>query len=639
MALMGETAAPHYATDETARKASAGRLATAGICAASLALFAALAWSAVRTKCATFDEPNQVVAAFVQFHHHSFMLDPEDPPLWKFWAPLLTSRDSLHLDRGTPLWNAMPADIIRQALWAQTVLYQPVNDADTLLARCRAMMLAIGVGLGAMIAWWSWRLGGAVAAIVAVLLFALDPNFLAHAPLVKNDVVLSLVAAGLCYALWRAGQALTWTNAAAIVVLSAVALTVKFSGLLLPPIAVMLLLLRAMLPWDWPVLGRHLTTRTHRLLATICLAVAAAVFSYAWIWACYGFHFAPDAADPHARTDIPLVVRWTIRKEFYLQHAATAAPGWFPEESDVASVPPSLKVRLVLAAEKHHLFPHSFLAGLLLTYQGSLMRPTFLLGQVSETGWWYYFPLAMLLKTPLATLLAALLSLAALSTARQRANVAHQRWWNTQRLWTASCLALPPLLYLAAAMGSNINLGLRHVLPVYPMLYIAIGLAAAYAWSLPHWRRRTAAVITCLALGLAAETAFAFPDYIPFFNAVAGGAHGGVHLLTDSNLDWGQDLKLLGQWQQAHPDRKLYLCYFGRADPRYYGIRYTNLPGSLAPGAIEQTAQKPCVLAISATRLVGSESADEPSPYAPLLSRTPMAILGGSIYLYDMAAP
>src|SRR5205823_1042556 len=141
-----------------------------------------------------------------------------------------------------------------------------------------------------------------------------------------------------------------------------------------------------------------------------------------------------------------------------------------------------------------------------------------------------------------------------------------------------------------------------------------------------------------LAAALAVETATAFPNYIPFFNVACGGARGGIKLLGDSNLDWGQDLPLLADWQRRHPDRELFLCYFGSAEPEYYGIKYTPLPGSDAPRDLTDAKfpNRPGVIAISATHLQGIYL-DEPlrNAYSLLSKQTPLDVLGGTIYLFD----
>jgi hypothetical protein len=198
------------------------------------------------------------------------------------------------------------------------------------------------------------------------------------------------------------------------------------------------------------------------------------------------------------------------------------------------------------------------------------------------------------------------------------------------------CLAVPVLIYGGIAIGGHLNLGVRHLFPIYPFIFLSVGVAFARFW---EWKPKPARIATAvLAVGLAAETLAAMPNYIPFFNVAVGGSRGGLSLLTDSNLDWGQDLKLLAQWQQKHPGAHLYMCYFGRGDPRYYGIKAINLPGNEDDrNALEKmpALNEDDIVAISATCLQGTYfTPDLRSAYRVLREQEPFAVLGGSIYLY-----
>jgi hypothetical protein len=274
--------------------------------------------------------------------------------------------------------------------------------------------------------------------------------------------------------------------------------------------------------------------------------------------------------------------------------------------------------------------PRGWIYGLWYTYETSLSRGGFLRGQYSDTGWWYFFPLAMLYKTPTATLLALLGALGVWAAWLVRPPRPDP--------WNSTCLLVPPLLYGLSAVNTPLNVGLRHVLPIYPFLFlvIAVGAARAVEW----YPKAGSALAAVLALGLAAESLPAWPHYISFFNIIAGGSRGGLELLADSNLDWGQDLPLLAEWQGRHPDPPLYLSYFGMADPSFYGIRRVDMPdGYPFPLGHEMAwpEKTPCVVAISATNLKGVYASTEiRQTYARVFgAKKPIAVLGGSIYLYE----
>jgi hypothetical protein len=178
-----------------------------------------------------------------------------------------------------------------------------------------------------------------------------------------------------------------------------------------------------------------------------------------------------------------------------------------------------------------------------------------------------------------------------------------------------------------------VDIGIRHVFPIYPFLFIFLGVVAADAYS--RRPKITACLIALLGVGLAAETWHASPDFISFFNVAAGGQRGGESLLGDSNIDWGQDLKALVEWRKQNPGGQLALCYFGTADPRYYGLHYVNLSVSNAPDDEPFRPKEPQVFAISVTFLQGLYiSTEDHQNYLPFRQSKVIANLGGSIYVY-----
>ena len=189
-------------------------------------------------------------------------------------------------------------------------------------------------------------------------------------------------------------------------------------------------------------------------------------------------------------------------------------------------------------------------------------------------------------------------------------------------------------------MRSNLNLGVRHILPLYPIIFLAVGCAAAWLWRRHGTSANVRTVLYGLAAALVIETGAAYPDYLAFFNRASGGERGGIRLLGDSNLDWGQDLPALAAWQKNHPDRKLYLLYFGVANPEHYGIKATPLPGSLPRSATDPPPHfphEPAVMAISASHLQTMTLPPEVKDFYTALRENGkvLDVLGGSIYLYE----
>jgi hypothetical protein len=188
-------------------------------------------------------------------------------------------------------------------------------------------------------------------------------------------------------------------------------------------------------------------------------------------------------------------------------------------------------------------------------------------------------------------------------------------------------------------MTSNLNIGVRHVLPVYPFMYVAA--ATLLAEGVRRWRTPMIKTLAGIGVLLALETCLSWPNYIPFFNFAVGGPRGGIDLLGDSNLDWGQDLPLVKRWQDQHPDTPLAFgpmytepgagSYFGTVPPEFYGIRADPLP----PGMPSTDLAATHVLAVSATMLQDIYL----DSYSGYRHYKPIAILGGTIYLYDLRPP
>jgi 4-amino-4-deoxy-L-arabinose transferase-like glycosyltransferase len=608
-----------------ARSPRTGGGLAALICGALLLFcFAEIGWHAWRGKSATFDESPGLVAAWVAAHDGDFRTDPEDPPLFKYYVAAATRSEDMPRDHQSSEWAALLWDLSKAGEFARKTLYQtPGTDADALLAAARARMILVGIALGSLIAWWSWRLAGPLAAVVALAAFCLDPNFLAHAPLVKGDVPTALLFLSLMTAVWLLGERATLPRALATALLLGAAMMTKYSGILGIPVLAVALLCRAIGPAPWRVLGWTARTRLARLGAGAAIGAGSLLIVYFMIWACYSFRFGPSQ-DPAQRFDMRDVVNLCCANQYGLVYVGQAHPlaQWLDWK---AHWRPPFEVRAALWCNRHELFPQAWIEGFLFLYATSFIRMTWLCGHAAMVGWWYYFPLAMAFKTPLSTLLGLCIALAFWSWRRWGVFVRH--WW------ALCCVVVVPVVYMTAAMTMRLNLGLRHVLPVYPYLFILLGVTAAYAW-----RRRpgiTAVAAVILLAGLATETCCAYPDFIPFFNIACGGTRNGWRLLGDSNVDWGQELPALAQWINDHPGYQLQLIYFGTADPRYYGIHYVPIEGGYAPPD-QRPGQSnlPPVLAMSVTAWQ--------NPFLPekgllqsLQKRKPLAVLGGSMYLFD----
>jgi 4-amino-4-deoxy-L-arabinose transferase-like glycosyltransferase len=235
----------------------------------------------------------------------------------------------------------------------------------------------------------------------------------------------------------------------------------------------------------------------------------------------------------------------------------------------------------------------------------------YLFGEISRNGWWYYFPAAFALKSPVGFL--ALIAIAA--------GVA--LWKRPKPSFDALLLLVPASIYLALSLHSNLDLGLRHLLPVYPMLCILVAIAVIR--HAPKWLTGA-----CLVL-LIIESCSIFPNYLAFFNALCGGPSQGPRYLLDSNIDWGQDTKKLKAWLEPRNIHNVCGIYFGLAMPAHYGIEGTLLPGN---DETQARAELDCVAMASVTPLYGLYVPND--KYRWLREHVPVAKIGYSIYVYDL---
>jgi hypothetical protein len=252
-------------------------------------------------------------------------------------------------------------------------------------------------------------------------------------------------------------------------------------------------------------------------------------------------------------------------------------------------------------------------------------QPAFFLGEYSYQGWWSYYFVAFLIKTPLGSLL-----LIAFSLLLYRNGIP----LNGRQ---AIFLVLPVVIILVATTQAKVNIGLRHILPVYPFLLV---LASRLA-TIQFQRRWLALALsgTVLTFTIISSLRIA-PHQLAYFNEIIGGPGEGYRYLADSSLDWGQDLKGVKAFMDKEKIPIIYLSYFGSAPPSYYGIRYQYVPGTWPlewppPNDIVPPAAPRKILAISVNNLQDVFTSHEPL-FGWLRLRQPIAKIGYSIFVYDL---
>jgi hypothetical protein len=437
------------------------------------------------------------------------------------------------------------------------------------------------------------------------MLLALEPLVMGHAGLMKNDVAAMGTYGLLLLGIWGWWHRPGWLSGVVQAVAAGVAVTTKFSG-----IGMTLLVFASLAWWAW----RHRGSK-NLIMAVACGAAVAGV-SWLAVWGAYGFRFAPTA-DGKAHFNIQGLLEFEAVMELRAQ-AGGREMGEREYAAALADWRPGLGTRVLLWMHQKALLPEAYIAGVMYTRASAYWRPGYLLGEVRDTGWWYYFPVAVAVKTPVGTLLLV-------------GAGAYAMWrWRRELPTAVVVCGVGVLWYGLFAVTGNLNIGLRHLLPIYLPVAVIVGWAVSRLVVYARWRT---ALLLMLAATIA-EVAVA-PNRIAFFNVV-GRAIGPVRLLGDSNLDWGQDIGRLAQWQRARGGEKIYLCYFGGADPRAYGLVYENVTGSWAPGVAAERIDENGLVAVSGTHLQGIYLMPELAAKLKLLhdQAEPVAVIGGTIWVY-----
>jgi hypothetical protein len=564
------------------------------VLAAGLALYLALVLTSMRGKTSTFDECAHLPAAYTHLALRDFRLSPDHPPLVKLWAAAPLVIGGVRMKPDDDAWRQR-----RQWEFGKRFLYR-WNDADTLFRRSRTAIALLACGLAAGVFAWTRRHWGLPAAALALFACVLSPDVLAHGQIVSTDLGAALFVFLSVAAFERATERASWGRLLAAGAAFGAALATKFSALVLLP--VLGLLAVASVFWREPIAmaltgvrtaTRDAADRRGRAADVALLLVGMVLVAWLVVWASYLF-----------------------QPSFTSDPAENAAFDWErvrPESALVAEP--------VLFARRLHLLPDPYLFGFFRFFKHSEARPSFLAGERSPHGFAWFFPATFALKTPIG--LMVLLALTALTFRRHAPS---------RRV--ALFLWLPVVVYLALTLTRGMNIGHRHLLPIYPFLFVAAGRAATLVRGAS---RPLGAVVLAAAAWYGVSVARVHPHYLAYFNEAAGGPANGYHLLVDSNLDWGQDLAGLRDWLAAHGIARAKLSYFGTADPEYHRVPVDLLPGYMLPRprTTVYAVAPGDVVAVSATNLQGVYVDAETRPLMALLrARTPIGQVGYSILVY-----
>jgi hypothetical protein len=534
----------------------------------------------------TVDEPTHISSGLEWLETGTQRLHPENPPLGRIGAGV----GSWLAGRALPPTGTAPQR-------GTELLYA----ADRYLSNLRSARLATlpFFLLMALVVWrWSDQVAGPRAAFVATVAVCSLPPVLAHAGLATTDVPFAALFVLSVWALVGWIEAPGAARSIGLGVALGAALATKFSTLLFfPPVALV-----ALLSWGLASRGGPRPDWARMVVGALVVLPAAILV----LWAAY---------------------RFDVGRLDGLAGAARVIESAFPDPESAGRTLAEQIARLPLPA------PGAIHGLLFLKAHTVLGHSAYALGQESEHGFWYFYPLALAVKTPFSFLL--LLALGLVGGLRQEG----------RRAWRSLAPALAAMAILAVSMLSTLNIGLRHVLALYPLLAVTAGLGTDALLTTATARRRTA-IVALAGVALVWQLALVFttfPDYLAYFNPLAGRDPGRV--LVDSDLDWGQDALRLEEVVGRLDVPLLNIAYFGSV--RLCELELPELdwlpPGEPVKGwvAISEmyyrdhwrvTYSEPC------DRTRGAGRAAPGASYDWLRHHRPVAFAGRSIRLYRIGS-
>lgn len=550
---------------------------------AALALF--LVWDHQRDDAPTMDEVYHLFSGAEYVENGTYWLNPEHPPLAKDMAGLALQPLRLVPPAGGRSRDASPHKGFLSFIYRNRV------DADRIVAAGRRPFPWLHVVLVFVVYSVARRLWNGPAALLAAGLIALDPNFIAHAGVVHDDVgatLTMLVAIALALRAARGKTLVPWLMAGLAL---GVALAIKFTAVILLP----LFLLAPFLRWERGTASQKWSELRDGFVG----AGAACALSLLVVTSIYAVNMR-NMPDENAAA---------IEKEYLAERGAS--PEVIRNYARLSRISPS--------------FGH-FMAGLKgvsLYSQNGRQAANYLCGRVSAGGFKSYFFIAFLIKSTPAFLLMTLSLL-----------VFGGRELLSRR---ALGLLIPAALLFLVSVFSRFNIGVRHILPIYPLLAITgAGILST------RLRPRPFALAALLLIGSAgASLASIHPYEFGYFNAIAGGPAGGEAWLTDSNIDWGQDMKRLGNVLRAEgTESETTLVGFSALASNYYSPRARTLqPGvPIAPGRYAVSALMQAIGPEFMTVLEGPESGAQIRKLLELLKSRGRKLrrVGASITIWEL---
>jgi hypothetical protein len=559
------------------------------LCGLVLTLMGVNLVSQAARKSLTNDELVHIPSAHRYLIAGDFRLNPEHPPLAKLWAALPLPFVHLRYTQPDERFNQ---DYLQFTSTYSSQFWQ-LNERRwwPIVFWARVPMVILTLALGALIFIYARTFFTLRAAVLAVIIFSLEPTMLAHGWIVHTDI-----PAAFSYLLFFFGLQRYWIHptlrrAVWLGLVTGIALVTKFSLAIVAPIFLLALIYG-------PVKARALEPSKLKRLSQVGLATITAFV--------------------------------LINAAYFFQHPRLAQQdsNWI---GIYAGSPVAAQKAISLLKIISKVVPTYYLFGIYTVYvHNRLGHPSSLLGSYGLHGWWSYFPVTFALKTSIPFLVLSVTAIlwAVWSTVAKR-----------ELIWLPALSAVA--IFFALSMFSHINIGVRHIAPIFPFLFL---LAGAFLDRLLKTRYLRAAMIVVLVLfgWMVFDTAAGSHNYISFTNSLTLGRQN-WQVLSDSNVEWGEEIGELARYLQQQGETRIMAAMSATGmTPHLEGLEIVDY----APRDLQSSRTR--YVAIGASYLNGSNVRDDLTDengarltesqrvnyFANYRTLKPERVFGDSIYLY-----
>lgn len=560
-----------------------------------------------------YDEDAHIPAGYSYLTQFDMRLNPEHPPLLKDLAALPLMFLHLNFDvNHQDFWNQNPNDAEWNA--GKYFLFNAGNNPDRIIFYSRLPIIFLFLAFSLFVFKWADELAGLHAGLLAFILFAFDPNLLGHNHFVTTDLGIAVFVTLAFYYFIKFLKNPSWINVLTLGFFLTLVQLAKFSSILIFPIFCLSLIIYPLSLTD-PKKLKSLAKYWGKFLTAFFISLVL-------VWIVYYFSTfnmpeskLPEIANYYFNKDNPQTI--IVKKILF-----------FLNGSDFFR-PMAI-----------------YLFGIVRVFQrvagGNV---AYFFGEVSTQGFFSYFPIVFLIKEPIPTLLLIFSALGIGAYWIKSGRFFHHLSLREITAYirthiTEITLLAFILLYVISSITGRLNIGIRHLFPIFPLIYILTAKAIfEFIKRLKNKRLERLAKVSIITLSgvLILMTVHAYPGYTSYFNELVGGPKNGYRYVTDSNADWGQDLKRLENFLEEHPEiENIHIDYFGLADLQYY------IKTPFIPWWKERRPIEPGWYAISALfvqeGIYDSRLSDDQS-YRWLKNKTPIYQVGTSILIYKITSP